>query len=97
MAIRWPPVIRRTHKWLALLVGVQALLWTLTGMYMVAVHIDIIHGDHLVRTPAEKAFDLSRLAQPSQVVAAAPGASEIRLQRHFGAPVWRAGCCDHRT
>ena len=26
MAIRWPLLVRRTHKWLALVVGVQALL-----------------------------------------------------------------------
>ncbi|PZQ20961.1 MAG: hypothetical protein DI569_13590 [Sphingopyxis macrogoltabida] len=90
MAIRWPLLARRTHKWLALVVGVQALLWTLTGLYMVAVHIDIIHGDHLVRVPVVEPFDLAGLAPPAQIVAAAPGVSEIRLQRHFGRPVWRA-------
>ena len=90
MTIRWPLVIRRTHKWLALLVGVQVLLWTLTGVYMVTVHIDTIHGDHLVRSPMVEPFDLAGLASPSQIVAAAPGASEVRLQRHFDKPVWRA-------
>ena len=90
MSIRWPLLVRRTHKWLALLVGVQALLWTLTGFYMVVVHIDIIHGDHLVRSPKAEPFDLARLAPPSQIVAAAPGVSEIRLQRLFGQTVWRA-------
>lgn len=90
MAIRWPLLIRRTHKWLALFVGVQALLWTLTGFYMVAVHIDIIHGDDLVRSPVVQPFDLDGLAAPSKVVAAAPGASELRLQRFAGQPVWRA-------
>ncbi|OWR01117.1 PepSY domain-containing protein [Sphingopyxis witflariensis] len=90
MTIRWPLVIRRFHKWLALLVGVQVLLWTLTGFYMVVVHIDTIHGDHLVRSPVVKPFDLAGLASPSQIVAAVPGASEIRLQRHFDTPVWRA-------
>jgi len=90
MKIRWPLVIRRFHKWLALIVGVQALLWTLTGLYMVTVHIDIIHGDNLVRSPAVEPFDLTGLASPALVVAAAPGASEVRLQRHFGRPVWRA-------
>lgn len=89
MAIRWPLFIRRTHKWLALVVGVQALLWTLTGFYMVAVHIDIIHGDDLVRSPAVQPFDLDGLATPSKVVAAAPGVSEIRLQRFSGETVWR--------
>ena len=90
MAIRWPLFVRRTHKWLALAVGVQALLWTLTGFYMVVVHIDTIHGDHLVRSPVTQPFDLDGLAAPSKVVAAAPGVSEIRLQRFFGQPVWRA-------
>ncbi|OHD08107.1 MULTISPECIES: PepSY domain-containing protein [unclassified Sphingopyxis] len=90
MAIRWPLLVRRTHKWLALVVGVQALLWTLTGFYMVVVHIDTIHGDHLVRAPVTQPFDLSALAPPSRIVAAAPGASEVRLQRFFDQPVWRA-------
>src|SRR3546814_10660089 len=90
MAIRWPLLVRRTHKWLALVVGVQALLWTLTGFYMVVVHIDTIHGDHLVRAPAAEAFELAGLAPPSPIVATAPGVSEIRLQRFFGSPVWRA-------
>lgn len=90
MAIRWPLLIRRTHKWLALVVGVQVLLWTLTGFYMVVVHIDTIHGDHLVRAPLLEPFDLTRLAPPANIVAAAPGASEIRLQRLFERPVWRA-------
>ena len=90
MAVRWPLLVRRTHKWLALLVGVQALLWTVTGMYMVVVHIDIVHGDHLIRPATAEPFGMSQLAEPSKVVAAAAGASEIRLQRFLGVPVWRA-------
>ena len=93
MAIRWPLLVRRTHKWLALVVGVQALLWTLTGFYMVVVHIDTIHGDHLVRTPVAQPFDLDGLAAPSKVVAAAPGVSEIRLQRFFGQPASLGRVC----
>ena len=40
---------RRLHKWLALLIGAQVLIWSVSGFYMVAVHIDIIHGDMLVQ------------------------------------------------
>ena len=88
--IRWPLVARRTHKWLALLVGVQVVLWTLTGFYMVVVHIDTIHGDHLVRAPAAQPFDLPGLIPPSRIVAVEPDSSELRLQRYFDRPVWRA-------
>ena len=40
---------RKYHKWLALIVGVQALIWCISGLYMTAVHIDFVHGDHLVK------------------------------------------------
>lgn len=40
---------RSVHKWLALFVGLQLLVWAITGFYMVAVDLDFIHGDTLVR------------------------------------------------
>lgn len=40
---------RTLHKWLALFVGLQLVLWTLSGFYMVVVDLDFIHGDPLVR------------------------------------------------
>lgn len=43
---------RVLHKWLALLVGAQALIWIVSGLYMVVVDIDFIHGDTLVRNEA---------------------------------------------
>lgn len=92
--IRWPLVVRRTHKWLTLFVGAQVVLWTITGFYMVTVHIDYIHGDHLVRTPAAKPFDLGSLVSPARIVAANPEAKEARLQRLLDRPVWRVATAD---
>ena len=40
---------RSVHKWLALFVGLQLLVWAVTGFYMVAIDLDFIHGDSLVR------------------------------------------------
>jgi len=42
-------IARKTHKWLALLIGIQAVIWAVSGLYMVAVPIEIIHGDHFIR------------------------------------------------
>lgn len=89
MAIRWPLLVRRVHKWLALFVGIQAVIWTATGMYMVAVHIDTIHGDHLVRAPAAQPRALEGLVAPGSIAAAQPDAREVRLQSLLGKPVWR--------
>lgn len=72
---------RRLHKWLGLLVGIQALLWMASGLYMTAVSIDVIHGDHLShaeRPPVEAAavgLDPAELAQRF------PGMTGFRLKR----------------
>ena len=42
-------IARNLHKWLGLLVGLQILIWLGSGLYMVAIDIDFIHGDTLVR------------------------------------------------
>lgn len=87
--IRWPLVARRTHKWLALLLGLQVAVWTLTGFYMVVIHIDTIHGDNLVRSPPEAVFDLSRIVPAARVLETYPDAQELQLQRLQDTPVWR--------
>ena len=48
-AVRPARLSRLLHKWLALVVGAQAIIWILSGFYMVVVDIDFIHGDTLVR------------------------------------------------
>lgn len=86
--------VRRLHKWLALVVGAQALIWTLTGLYMTAISIDVIHGDHFIRTLEARAFDLAPLAETGPIVEAVPGAAAVRLTRLLGRPVYvveRAG------
>jgi len=40
---------RTLHKWIGLFVGLQMLIWLMSGLYMVIVDIDFIHGDPLVK------------------------------------------------
>jgi len=87
--IRWPLVVRRTHKWVALFVGLQVVLWTLSGFYMVVVHIDKIHGDDLVRSPPVMSFSLAGMIPPSDLLVSSPDATEVKLQRLGDRPVWR--------
>lgn len=49
---------QKLHKWLGLIVGVQLLIWTVSGFYMVLMDIDMIHGDHLV-AEQDNGIDLS--------------------------------------
>ncbi|WP_230280637.1 PepSY domain-containing protein [Croceicoccus sp. Ery15] len=89
MKIRWPLFVRRLHKWLALVIGLQVVLWTATGFYMVVVHIDRIHGDHLVKTVERPTLDISSVVAPGTVLAAVPGATDIRSTTLLDRPVWR--------
>jgi uncharacterized iron-regulated membrane protein len=40
---------RSLHKWFGLVIGLQILIWLATGLYMVIVDLDFIHGDTLVK------------------------------------------------
>ena len=80
---------QKLHKWLGLFVGIQLLIWTLSGFYMVVVNIDIIHGDHLVQPPdtlgtADLAAYSDRLRS---VVRDNPDATAISIKPLNGSPV----------
>ena len=88
MAVRFPLVARRAHKWLALVVGVQALIWAVTGVYMTAIHIDTIHGDHFIQSQPPAALPAEALRDPLSAAAAIDGAQSVRLSHFLGAPVY---------
>jgi hypothetical protein len=73
-------VSRLAHRWLALLLGVQLVAWTASGVYMTAVDLDFIHGDSLVRN-LQSPLDLSVVAiAPAQLLADFPGARRATLR-----------------
>jgi len=86
--MRWPALARSTHKWIALIIAVQAVFWTLSGVYMTAVHIDIIHGDRLVKPPVAQPLRFEGLLEPAHLAHLAPGLKSARLETQLGQPVW---------
>ena len=101
--MRLPMVARTIHKWLGLLVGLQVVIWTLSGAYMVAVHIDIIHGDHLIRKPPEPPIAMQGLVEPAALMQRFPDLQTLKLQTWMDRPVYvvqaasGAGVVDART
>jgi uncharacterized iron-regulated membrane protein len=69
---------RKSHKWLGLFIGLQLVIWSLSGLYMTVVHIDTIHGDHLIRPTQQAQVDAHELADPLGVAAAHEGET-VRL------------------
>src|SRR3989344_3173395 len=86
--MRLPALARTSHKWLGLLLAIQAVFWTAGGLYMTAVHIDIIHGDRLVRPIPATPLNLASLVEPSALAA---GAETVRLETQLGRPVYIIG------
>lgn len=86
--MRWPALARKTHKWLALVIAIQALFWTVSGVYMTAVHIDIIHGDRLVKTLAPQPLALTGLVEPGRLPDLVSGFKSAKLDTQLGEPVY---------
>lgn len=86
--VRLPLLARRLHKWFALLLASQLLIWTFTGLYMVIVDLDMIHGDHLVREPRRHTVPIADLADPLPVARQVPGADIVRLFWRGGRPAY---------
>lgn len=71
---------RVLHKWLALLVGIQLGLWTLSGFYMVVVDLDFIHGDPLVRNLRVPLVTTAPAIPAAQMTSRYPGATQVSLR-----------------
>ena len=78
---------RSLHRWFGLVVGLQVLIWLATGLYMVIIDLDFIHGDPLVKNtqqaispPASPLVSLTTLRQQY------PDATAIGLRPVMGKP-----------
>lgn len=79
---------RRAHKWIALVVGVQALLWMISGLYMTSISIDIIHGDHLAHSKAKPLSASTAFIAPDALRERYPDLSGFRLKRYMEREVY---------
>lgn len=80
--------IASTHNWLGLTLGVQALLWMLSGAVMSLFDIDLVRG----RTNALADYPPELLAinyaSPGGVIARSPGATSVTLAYVHGRPAY---------
>lgn len=80
---------RTYHKWLMAFIGVQFLIWSITGLYMVSMDIHFIHGETLEQ-PATQSLQLTEATYSiNQLRQDYAGASAIRLTRAQGRQVYQ--------
>jgi uncharacterized iron-regulated membrane protein len=73
--------VRRTHKWIGLVIGVQALLWMISGLYMVVVPLEVIHGDHLAHVSTEPLQPFAKRIGQAEVAQRYPGITSLRVKK----------------
>jgi uncharacterized iron-regulated membrane protein len=56
--------IRKTHRYLGVIIGIQFLLWTVGGLYFSWNNIDDVHGDHLRKSVSFLQTDM-QVASPT--------------------------------
>tara|TARA_R100001129_G_scaffold37437_1_gene25182 strand:- start:139 stop:855 length:717 start_codon:yes stop_codon:yes gene_type:complete len=67
------------HRWLSLIVGLQLVVWSISGAYMVYFDLSFIHGNHLVKE-LEQPIAKNTLNSPiSWVLEQNPEATSVRL------------------
>ncbi|MGY0531719.1 hypothetical protein [Stenotrophomonas sp. C-A] len=72
---------RRAHKWIGLVIGVQALLWMLSGVYMTVVPLEVIHGDHLAHVRGESLAPQRERVGADVLVTRYQGLQSFRLKK----------------
>jgi uncharacterized iron-regulated membrane protein len=97
---RWMQRFARWHIWLGWVVGLPILMWTVTGLWMVARPIEEVRGEHLraaqaavdpakVRIPAgigEPVREMRLVAQPdgAQWIVTTAGGTRLRYSAEYG-------------
>jgi len=88
---------RSLHKWFGLIIGLQILIWLATGLYMVVLDLDFIHGDPLVKNMQQAVTvpDSSLLGMDT-LRSKYPDATRIGLKPVLGKPVYTVTTPDSR-
>jgi len=85
--------IRKVHRYLGVIIGIQFFLWTIGGLYFSWTNIDHIHGDHLINFPDTKIAITKNLITPTTAVINAGlnsnKISKINLANVLGETVYR--------
>ncbi|MHA6287155.1 PepSY domain-containing protein [Maricaulis sp. CAU 1757] len=82
----------RVHKWIALAVGIQIVLWVMGGVVMSVLPLDKVRGEHNVAEPAVVSLDAARVLPLADALDRADFAAPLRsarLETWLDRPVWR--------
>ena len=75
-------LVQRFHLWAGLILGVQIVLWMLSGVVMTWFALDLVRGERAALSAPPPELDARGYAAPGGVIAQMDGAYSVEL-RHF--------------
>jgi hypothetical protein len=69
-------LIRKTHRYLGLVIGIQFLGWTISGIYFSWNDLDNVHGDHMRKSPRYMKADV-QVVSPSEALKALTASATV--------------------
>ena len=83
--------LRKAHRILGVILGVQFMAWTLSGLYFSWSDLDYIHGDPWLQESNPVAWELSALRLPEGSSNAFLSGQSLELRTLLGEPYWSIG------
>ncbi|MBO1254781.1 hypothetical protein J3L16_03650 [Alteromonas sp. 5E99-2] len=80
--------IRQIHKIVGAVVAIQLLMWMISGLYMTAVPIQTIRGQHLVSEPPAHAITNINVIPMSELIKQYSGIQSISLKSRLRTPIY---------
>jgi uncharacterized iron-regulated membrane protein len=89
----------KIHKWVALIVGIQIMLWIAGGLVMSAIPIEQVRGEHKIAASDPLSVNPATLVSLKDAAdrAQLTSIAETSLGQVLGEPVWRLKTPDGKT
>jgi uncharacterized iron-regulated membrane protein len=74
-------LLRKAHRWLGVVTGLQLLAWTVSGLYFTLIPIGQIRGEHLLQDAGALRLGHTHLLPPSSIVATNPELRQVAVDQ----------------
>ncbi len=81
-------LMQKIHRWLALLLGVQVVIWMASGVIMSWFHISLVRGEVHSTVAFSPELEARSYASPGGAIAQMEGVTEVRLKSFLARPVY---------
>ena len=81
-------LVQRVHLWSGLLLGIQMLLWMLSGLVMSAFPIELVRGETTAFSAPPVPLEAQTFASPGGIIAQVDGVTSLELRRFLGRPAY---------